>query len=97
MVRLREGRPADFEERSPIMAESAHDYHPGGQDVSAQTAAYHTFTALTKWISLALSVTILMLALWFCVGVSFMGGLVPGLIVLVLGITFLRSKPAEQT
>lgn len=74
------------------MDASTSDYHHGDQDPAAQVASYRSFTNLTKWFSLHLAVLILVLALWFCVGLSFFGGLIPGLIVMALGIWLLRSK-----
>jgi thiamine transporter ThiT len=74
------------------MDASASEYHHGDQDASSHVATYQTFMALTKWGSLALSVAILMLSLWFCTGSGFFGGLIPGVVVLALGIAFLRSK-----
>jgi thiamine transporter ThiT len=74
------------------MDATASDYHHGDQDPSGHIATYQTFMALTKWGSLAISVAILMLALWFCTGAGFFGGLIPGVVVLALGIFFLRSK-----
>jgi hypothetical protein len=41
-------------------------------------------------------VLLLMLVLWFCLGVGFFGGLVPGLIVLGLGVYFLRARPVRN-
>lgn len=78
------------------MDEAASDYHHGDQDVSAQAASYRLFNVLAKWVSLTLAVLIVMLTLWFCIGASFLAGLVPGLVILAIGIYFLRSKPAQE-
>jgi thiamine transporter ThiT len=72
------------------------DYHPGDQNITEQVATYHLFGGLSKWGSLAVAVLVLMLTLWFCLGAGFLGGLLPGLALLVLGVVFLRSKPAQD-
>ncbi len=70
----------------------ASEYHRGEMDISEQTATYHAVMGLTKWGSLALAVALLMLTLWFCTPAGFIGGLVPGLVLLVAGIALLREK-----
>lgn len=75
------------------MAELASDYRHGDQDPSAQVLSYERFNVLTKWAALHLAVLILTFSLWFCVGVGFLGGLIPGLILFAAGIWFLRRKP----
>jgi len=74
------------------VAEDHADYVHGSQNAATQVADFRMFAALTKWFSLHAAVLILMLTLWFCAGASFLGGLVPGLIVLAIGIAFLRNK-----
>ncbi len=75
------------------MSESASDYHHGDQDIAEQVSTYRTFGTLTKWGSLGLGAWLLALVLWFCVGVGLLGGLVPALVLVALGIVFLRSSP----
>jgi Bacterial aa3 type cytochrome c oxidase subunit IV len=77
------------------MSEAAHDYHPGDQDVSEQDATYNAFGKLMKWGSLTIAVLLIMLVMWFCVSAGFFAGLGSGLVVLAVGIFFLRSKPTE--
>ena len=72
------------------------DYHPGDQNISEQVATYHLFGGLSKWGSLAVATLVLMLTLWFCLGAGFLGGLIPGAVLAALGVTFLRSKPAQD-
>jgi thiamine transporter ThiT len=78
------------------MADHAHDthgdYHRGDMDIHEQAATYAFVMKLTKWGSLATAVAILMLALWFCTDVGFLGGLVTGLVLTVLGVVLLREK-----
>jgi thiamine transporter ThiT len=78
------------------MNDAAADYHHGDQDISEQVASYRAFGALSKYGSLVIGVLVLMLSLWFCVGAGFLGGLIPGLVLLALGLFFLRSKPAQD-
>jgi hypothetical protein len=72
------------------------DHHHGDQNITEQINTYRMFDDLSKFGALHVAVLILMLTLWFCLGVNFLGGLVPGLIVLALGIWFLRRKPAQE-
>ena len=74
------------------MDQTTDEFHHGEMPVQAQVHTYELFNRLTKWFCLHAAVLILVLSLWFCVGASFLGGLIPGLIVLVAGIFFLRSK-----
>jgi hypothetical protein len=69
------------------------EYHHGQMNAATQVADFRTFARFTKWFALFLAALILMLTLWFCVGADFLGGLVPGIIVLAVGIYVLRSKP----
>jgi hypothetical protein len=72
------------------------DYHHGDQNISEQIHTYRMFDDLSKFGALFVGVLVIMLTLWFCLGVNFLGGLVPGLIILALGIWFLRRKPAAE-
>jgi len=75
------------------MAEAAHEHHTGDQDISEQVATFHLFNGLTKWGSLAIAVVLTMAILWFCTKAGFFAGLIAGVVILVVGIVFLRSKP----
>lgn len=70
----------------------ADDYHRGEMDINEQVSTYNAVMGMTKWGSLALAVSLLALVLWFCTPAGFIGGLVPALVLLVLGIVFLRDK-----
>ena len=70
----------------------ASEYHRGEMDIAEQTSTYHAVMGMTKWGSLALAVAILMLTLWFCTSAGFLGGLIPGVVVLAAGIALLREK-----
>jgi hypothetical protein len=70
----------------------ASEYHHGEMDIHEQVSTYHAVMGLTKWGSLALAVAILMLVLWFCTPAGFIGGLVPGVVLGVIGVLVLREK-----
>lgn len=72
----------------------ASEYHRGEMDIAEQTATYHAVMGMTKWGSLAVVTALLVLTLWFCTPAGFLGGLVPGLVVLGAGIALLREKAA---
>jgi hypothetical protein len=78
------------------MDEAADTYHHGDQNISEQIHTYHAFDELAKYAALHVAVLVLMLTLWFCLGIGFLGGLIPGVVVLALGIWFLRRKPAQN-
>ena len=75
------------------MSDAVHEYHTGDQDISEQVATFEAFGKMVKWGSLAIAALLLMLVLWFCVGAGFFGGLIPAVILLAVGIFFLREKP----
>lgn len=79
------------------MDASGSEYHHGDQDASAHVATYHAFMGLTKWGSLTVSVALVILTMWFCTDAGFMAGLISGVVLLVLGIVFLRSSPDSET
>jgi Bacterial aa3 type cytochrome c oxidase subunit IV len=78
------------------MDDTASAYHHGEMDVTEQARTYRTFGVMSKWASLHIAVLVVMLVLWFCLGAPFLGGLIPGVILLALGIYFLRSTPVPK-
>jgi hypothetical protein len=74
--------------------DTADDYHHGDQNISEQVHTYKMFDDMSKYGALTVAVLVLMLTLWFCLGINFLGGLIPGVVVLALGIWFLGRKPA---
>lgn len=71
---------------------ASEEYHRGDMDIHEQVATYNAVMALTKWGSLAVATAVLALVLWFCTPAGFIGGLIPSLAVLVIGIFVLRDK-----
>jgi predicted membrane channel-forming protein YqfA (hemolysin III family) len=78
------------------MSDAVHDYHSGDQDISEQVATFSVFGKLMKWCSLGVAVLVVMLVMWFCVGTGFFPGAFAGVVLLAVGITFLRSKPGAS-
>lgn len=76
------------------MAEHASDHTHGHMDIRQNQASFDVFVKMTKWGSLAVAVIVLFATIWFCTEAGFVGGLIPALVVLALGIFFLREKPA---
>lgn len=72
----------------------AGDYHRGEMDIHEQSATFEAFGKMTKWGSLAIATLLLTITLWFCTSAGFVGGVIPGIVLAVLGVVFLREKPA---
>jgi len=62
-------------------------------DIHQNEASYGVFVNMAKWGSLAVAVIVLAATLWFCTPAGFLGGLIPAVVVLALGIFALRGKP----
>jgi hypothetical protein len=75
---------------------AAHNYHPGDQDISEQVETFNDFGKAIKWGSLAIAALLLTLVIWFCVGAGFFAGFGSGVVLLAIGIFFLRSNPASE-
>jgi len=73
----------------------AGDYQRGEMDIHEQAATFEAFGKMTKWGSLAIAVLLLTITLWFCTPAGFIGGVIPGVVLAVLGVVFLREKPAS--
>lgn len=74
------------------MAEPAADYHRGEMDIAEQTATYSGFLALSKWGSLVIAAGILFFALWLCAHAGFIRSALAAIVLIVLGVVFLRNK-----
>jgi thiamine transporter ThiT len=72
----------------------AGDYQRGEMDIHEQSATFEAFGKMTKWGSLAIASLLLTITLWFCTSAGFIGGVIPGIVLAVLGVVFLREKPA---
>ena len=78
------------------MAGPAGDYHRGEMDIHEQAGTYAAFLTISKWFSLALGAALLFFVLLFCTAAGFFGSIIPAVVLLALGIFFLRSKPAAH-
>ena len=74
----------------------ASEYHRGDMDISEQVATFNLFNGMTKWGSLSIASMMVLLVLWFCTPAGFVAGFISGMALLVLGIVFLREKPAAD-
>lgn len=74
------------------MAELATDHAHGEMDIAEHATTFHHFLQFSKWGSLAVAVTVLFLATWFCTGAGFLGAAFTAIVVLVVGILLLREK-----
>jgi hypothetical protein len=74
------------------VADSDTEYHHGQQNPATQIADFRWFASATKWFSLNAGALVLFLTLWFCTSVGFLAALVSAVIVLAIGIAFLRNK-----
>ena len=78
------------------MAGESSDYQHGAQDVREQQATFRRVMGMTKWGCLALAVFLLFVVLWLCTPTfGFMGGAAASVVLLILGVMFLREKPTE--
>ncbi|MBX7248732.1 MAG: aa3-type cytochrome c oxidase subunit IV [Caulobacteraceae bacterium] len=75
------------------MADSKHEYHRGEMDISEQEATYSLFMGLSKWGSLLIAASLVLLTIWFCTPMGFFTGAFGFVVVMVLGWFLLRSKP----
>jgi Bacterial aa3 type cytochrome c oxidase subunit IV len=78
------------------MAEPASNYHHGDQDIHEQQTTFHSVMTATKWAIVALAAGIAFLTLWFCTGAGFFEALVTGVIIVAVGIFFLRERPSAH-
>ncbi len=76
------------------MSEHASDYTHGEMDIRQHQGSFDVFIKMTKWGSLAVAVVVLFATIQFCTELGFLAAAIPALVVLALGIFFLREKPA---
>lgn len=67
------------------------DYVRGSQEIREQESTFDAFMVLTKWGSLAISVLLVFLTLWFQPGGSLMTALIVAVVLSVAGFFFLKS------
>ena len=74
------------------MATHDADYTHGDMEIDEHEKTYSGFLKMTKWGSLYLAAILLTLVLWFCTPTGFIGAIVTGVVVLVLGTLVLSEK-----
>ena len=77
------------------MANKVSEYHRGQMDIHEQAATYERVMAMTKFGSLAIGALVLFLTLWFCTGAGFIGAAITGVVMIALGVFFLRGSDAH--
>jgi hypothetical protein len=78
------------------MAEPASDYHRGEMDIHAQEATFHSVMVASKWSIVAIVAGVTFLALWFCTAAGFLNAFITAVIIVALGIFFLRERPSTH-
>lgn len=77
--------------------DSSHaEYHPGDMPIEEQKATFTGVVGMFKWGSLFTAAALILLTMWFCTPAGFFPALVVAVIVLVLGVVFLRTKPEAE-
>jgi hypothetical protein len=76
------------------MAGQASEYHRGDMDIHAQQSTFKAVMAGTKWASLAVATGVLFFTLLFCTEAGFGAAFISAVVLLALGIFFLRARPA---
>jgi hypothetical protein len=74
------------------MATHGGDYHRGEMNIDEHVSTYALFMKLTKWGSLYLAAILMTLVLWFCTATGFLGAIITGGVILVLGTLVLGEK-----
>lgn len=72
------------------MADST--YTRGEMDIAEQTSTFNLVMGMTKWGSLALAAFLTWAVLMFCTATGFLGAAAVAVVLLALGIFFLRDK-----
>jgi hypothetical protein len=75
------------------MAGHGSDYQRGHMDIAEQAATFQLVMGMTKWGSLVLAAGVLFFTLLFCTATGFVGSVIATLVVIALGVFFLRAKP----
>lgn len=78
------------------MAGPATDFHHGDMDIHAQQATFKAVMTGTKWACLALAVGVLFFTMWFCTEAGFGAAFISAVVLMVVGIVFLRARPSAH-
>ena len=74
------------------MATHGGDYTRGEMIIEEHEKTYDGFLKMTKWGSLYLAATLVLLVLWFCTPAGFIGGVVSAVVLAVIGTLVLSEK-----
>ncbi len=74
------------------MATHGGDYTRGEMIIEEHERTYEGFLKMTKWGSLYLAALLMTLVLWFCTATGFLGAIITGVVMLVLGTLVLGEK-----
>ena len=75
---------------------SAFNPNPNDPELVSHERTYKTFNILLRWSMVHLASLITFLTLWFATGAGFLGGLVVGVVVFLLGWNFLVRHEEHQ-
>jgi hypothetical protein len=76
---------------------AASEYHTGDQDIAQNKETYAAFIAAAMWSSLWLAAGLVALVVWFCTNQGFLPGAISAVVILGLGYTLLRKRPAKAS
>jgi Flp pilus assembly protein TadB len=68
----------------------------GDMDIHEQASTYRAVNTLIKWCCLALASGLVFPILWLCTPAGPVAGFVVAALIAVLGVVFLRDKPAAD-
>ncbi|MBL0969335.1 MAG: aa3-type cytochrome c oxidase subunit IV [Brevundimonas sp.] len=72
------------------------DYVRGSMEISEQESTFKLFIFLAKYGSLTIAAVLSFLTIWFMPNGNFFGGFIVMVVMMVVGIFALRSKPAAH-
>ncbi len=72
------------------------DYVRGSMEISEQESTFKLFIFLAKYGSLTMAAVLSFLTIWFMPNGNFFGGLIVAVVLMVVGVFALRSKPAAH-
>ena len=75
---------------------TAFNPNPNDPELVSHERTYKVFNLLIRWSMVHLASLLAFLTLWFATGAGFLGGLVVGVAVFVLGYVFLVRKEEHQ-
>lgn len=84
-----------------MAAQHAHDEHEtdytiGSMPMEEQSSTYDAFVGFTKWGSLAIAAIVVLFTLMFCTPAGFIGSVAATVVLVALGVFFLRAKKADE-